>query len=117
MIRLENLALVEREKAQTELEELGDLLRTEGLDVEVAGPDEPFRARLEESIGGVEVDVLNVILDHVVEETMVLVVAAIRRWAKKRRWFRGEREGDRPQARLWIVEDGREREITIELDS
>lgn len=117
MVRLENLELEHRDDAQEELQELARLLAEQGASVEVAGPDESVRARLQESVGGTAIDVLNVVFEVGKDVTPELVTAAILAWAKKRRRFRGERPDDRPQARLWVVEDGREYDYAIDLDS
>lgn len=116
LIRLENLELEHRNEAQVELLELAAALEKLGAKVEVAGLDESMLAKLEESAGGVAVDVLNVILDPAKEIAVGVVSAAIYDWAKRRRRFRGDRPDDRPQARLYIVEDGHIYDYAIDLD-
>jgi hypothetical protein len=74
------------------------------------------RVKLEESAGGVAVDVVNVIFDPAKDLVVGIVSAAIYDWAKKRRRFRGDGSDDRPQARLWVVEDGRKYDYPIDLD-
>lgn len=116
MIRLENLDLDDREAAQEELASLADALRAHGAQVEVAGLDESCRAWLQHSVGDTAVDVLNVVLDVGADVTIAVLTNVIYDWAKTRRHFRGSEPGDRPQARLWVVEDGREYDYPVDLD-
>jgi hypothetical protein len=66
--------------------------------------DGPFHAKLQESAEHLFVDVLNVVLEHAesvsIDATLLGIGAAIRRWARRRRQFRGG-DGDRPTAVIW----------------
>lgn len=103
-MRLENLELVNRTEAQLELFALAAELETEGFVVEVAPEDGSFHAKLQESADHVVLDVINVVLDHAeglaVDATILAVAHALRRWAPRRRQFRG-RERTRPTAVIW----------------
>ncbi len=104
MIRLENSEALEppglRKEAQEDLERLAKLLRSRGVEVQVAGLDESIHARLQESAEQIAVDVLNVVLDHGVEIAAGALAETIRQWAKRRRRFR-DREGARATAVIW----------------
>jgi hypothetical protein len=93
------------EEAQVELEELATLMRAEGYRVYVAGRDEPYHAHLQESAEQVAVEVLNLVLDHGVNAAVgVALEEIIRRWAKRRRFFR-DREGARATVYIWGPDD------------
>jgi len=87
--------------AQTELEELAELLRSEGLDTYVARRGEPFHAHVQESAQQAVVEVLNVVLEHGLDAAAGAVLQeAVRRWAKRRRLFR-DREGAKAAVYIW----------------
>ncbi len=104
MIRLENREALEppglRKEAQEDLERLARLLRSQGVEVRVAGLDESIHARLQESAEQIAVDVLNVVLDHGVEIAAGAHAETIRQWSKRRRRFR-DRDGARATAVIW----------------
>jgi hypothetical protein len=105
VIRLENLEDLEpsglREEAQGELEELASLLRAEGLEAYVAGTEESVQAHLQHSAEQVAVEVFNVVLEHGLDAALTLLLEeVIRRWAKRRRFFRN-RDGARATVYFW----------------
>jgi hypothetical protein len=104
VIRLENMESLEPaglfEQAQAELEDLAAAMRADGLEVYVAGPDESVHSILQESADQVAVDVLNVVLEHALDETIALVIGLVIGWARRRRCFR-DRDGARATVCIW----------------
>jgi hypothetical protein len=88
-VRLESLAIDHPEESRAELGVLADELRDAGWEVQVAGEDEGTWARLEKSLGGEFVDVLNVVLSEAEHLTISAVLITIFNWARKRRFFIG----------------------------
>jgi hypothetical protein len=115
-MRLENLELDDRHEAQAELSGLAEDLEAEGFDVEVAPEDASVLAKLQESAEHVFVDVLNVVLNHAeglaLDATLIGVAHALRRWARRRKHFRG-REGAKPTALIWGPDGEILREIEL----
>src|SRR6202012_901523 len=101
---LQNLEWEEREAAQIELERLADSLRGDGFAVEVSPLDASTLIKIEESAGHVAVDVLNVVLDHVENDSLDAAIGvvgvALFKWAKGRTHFR-DRDGGKATARIW----------------
>jgi hypothetical protein len=101
---LQNLEWDEREAAQIELERLADALRGDGFAVEVSPLDASTLIKIEESAAHVAVDVLNVVLDRVENDSLDAVIGAVGvalfKWAKGRTHFRN-RDGGKATARIW----------------
>jgi hypothetical protein len=97
-VRLESLDISHPAESRAELGVLADELRDAGCEVEVAGENEGTWARLEKSLGGESVDVLNVVLSEAEHLTISAVLITIFNWARKRRFFR-----DRHDAKATVV--------------
>jgi hypothetical protein len=91
---LENLDPTDRDAAQGELEQLADVLRADGLNVEAAPLDGPLHADIREGAGRVALDVLNVVLAAGEIARIAEAVEALLRWARRRRHFRDDDEGE-----------------------
>jgi hypothetical protein len=107
-MRLESLDLDEPDASRDELTGLADLLRDEGLMVDVAARGDTTWTRMRESAERAFVDVLNVVLDETERHAIDVVIAAVTTWALQRLHFRG-RERARPVVVIWVgQEDVRE---------
>ena len=107
-MRLESLDLDEPDASRNELTRLADLLRDEGLTVDIAARGDTTWTRMRESAERAFVDVLNVGLDEAERHAIDVVIAAVTTWALQRLHFRG-RGSARPVVVIWVGhEDVRE---------
>jgi len=100
-MRLESLDLDEPDASRDELTRLADLLRDEGLTVDIAARGDTTWTRMRESAERAFVDVLNVVLDEAERHAIDVVIAAVTTWALQRLHFRG-RGSARPVVVIWV---------------
>ncbi len=113
-LRLESVLLEETSEARVELHDLAADLTAQGFAVDVAGRDESVRAKLQESVGGDFVCVLNVVLDNADGVVALgLILSTVRKWAKRRESF-GSPEHDTPTVIIWGPDGEILREVPLD---